>query len=86
MIEIIAICATLSILFVTAGFTFCFWLVVKHLKHQEILSKSSSVEEYSIHEAVEKAPRPEQDQKAEPQDESYKDITDVSAEEAFKPR
>ncbi len=89
MIEIIAVCITLSILFVVSGFAFCFWLVIKHLKHQEILTKSQSIEEYAIHEAIEKTPAPKaaSNEPAKADDEAdLKDITEVSAEEAFQPR
>ena len=69
---------------VVLGFCFCVFTVFSYFKHQDILRKSENVTEYTRRELAHKNPVIEQEEEAE--EEHYKDITDVSANEVFKLR
>lgn len=90
MIEFIAVSIAISIVAIVAGFTFCFWLVIKHLKHQELLTKSETVTQYAEREVMldpfrRKNVEAQAEDKPNPEDNEI-DITEITADEAFKPR
>lgn len=91
MIEFIAVSIAISIVAIVGGFTFCFWLVIKHLKHQELLTKSESVAQYAEQEVMlDPFRRRSLETTAKVEETNTEtqevDITEVTADEAFKPR
>ena len=79
----ILILATNNTFFIIIGFCFCFYMVFRYLMHLDILRKAESVTEYANREVLINNEKPEPEVFTESK---YKDITDVSADEAFAPR
>lgn len=69
------------------GFCFVFYQMVKYFKHQDILRKSETVEDYTQRELAIQNNFIDQAQEGNKETEIVlKDITETSAEEAFKLR
>ncbi len=74
------------VLIVVVGFCTILWLFLNHIKNLEILIKSKDIVEYTQREIVTKAAETKQDTQEIEEVSPYKDITEITAEEAFKPR